>query len=156
MNSSKSLSDIRAWARSLGYEEFVSPIKDHAREVWLRRRNDHADSAFTTILNFEYKSRARAYTIWLGVVEDRLRELVLKRLSSPSSQRVLSRWRCIRPIELPCWNLFDVGRGLGWMRNTCTAPHTRSLMMLVSCNSCCKPKHRSNGSGPTRCCAPAK
>lgn len=113
MERSEVLELIRAQFVSLGYQSFPSGLTFDRRDVWLRRDNDPG-SRFATIIYLQYKPSFRAYSVSFGVVEDNIRQQLKQVLSMPSVVTLLAKWRSARPLEAPCWNLFDAGRALDW------------------------------------------
>ncbi len=114
MNRLKILESLRERFASLGYQPFVSPLNYDKRDVWLRRFSEPSRSKFATIVFLQFKPSFKAYSVAFGVVEDDLMQQVRQLLMLPTVRELLSDWQCARPIESPCWNLFDAGRALGW------------------------------------------
>ena len=56
----------------------------------------------------------RAYGVSFGVIEDDIRQQLRQVLSMPSVRALLAKWQSARPLEMPCWNLFNAGRALDW------------------------------------------
>jgi hypothetical protein len=109
----KILESIRERFTSLGYEPFSSPLTYDRRDVWMRRTNAPG-STFATTIYLQYKPRFKAYSVAFGVVEADLVQQLRQLLELPTVRELLSNWQCARPIESPCWNLFDAGRVLDW------------------------------------------
>jgi hypothetical protein len=104
---------IRAQFVALGYQSFPSCLTFDRRDVWLRRDNDPTHR-FATIVYLQYKPSFRAYGVLFGVVEDNIRQQLKQVLSMPSVVAFLAKWQSARPLEAPCWNLFNAGRALDW------------------------------------------
>lgn len=99
---------------SLGYLSFQSPLIYDRRDVWMRRTNEPSRSQFATTIYLQYKPRSKAYSVAFGVVENDLMQQLKQLLALPTLRELLNNWQCARPIESPCWNLFDAGRALDW------------------------------------------
>lgn len=107
------LDAIRRQFIALGFESIVSNLCFDKRDVWLLRRHSR-ETKFSTVLYLQYKPTFKAYSIAFGVLDDGIVQQMRRLLIHPSVQDFLRDWKCARPVELPCWNLFSVGRGLGW------------------------------------------
>lgn len=114
MDRLKILDSIRERCASLGYQPFRSPLTYDRRDVWMRRTNEPGQSNFATIIYLQYKPSFKAYSVAFGVVEDDLMQQFRQLLELPTIRELLGNWQCARPMESPCWNLFDAGRALDW------------------------------------------
>lgn len=114
MDRLKILESIRERFVSLGYQPFRSPLTYDRRDVWMRRTNEPGRSSFATTIYLQYKPSFKAYSVAFGVVEDDLMQQLRQLLTLQTVRELLSNWQCARPIESPCWNLFDAGRVLDW------------------------------------------
>lgn len=114
MDRLKLLGTVRDRFASIGYRSFTSPLMYEKRDVWMRRANGDRCNKFATLIYLQYKPHFKAYSVAFGVVEDDLRQELKHLLTLPTVLELLSNWQCARPIESPCWNLFDVGRALDW------------------------------------------
>jgi hypothetical protein len=114
MDRLRILDSICARFASLGYQPVRSLLTYDRRDVWMRQTNDAGRSSFATMIYLQYKPSFKAYSIAFGVVDDDLMQQLRQLLELQAFRALLSNWQRARPIESPCWNLFDAGRALDW------------------------------------------
>lgn len=106
------LKDIRMAFEEYGYEQLKDVVVASRGDIWYRHSSSTEQIEHFAYLN--YKPKAKAYSVDVGVQSPRAHQSVAKKL--PSISHLIDPGYLAVPflIDRPCWHMFDAGRFLKW------------------------------------------